>query len=182
MAFTRDELLRGGVTVWLLFLFLLLSSEAVHLPILALTSGSAAGPASIFGGLFLLILIGLIGGGVSAVAMCLALPLIRLLAHLLRRVTRISLHVAVYSLVGIAIGWASLALLRGGHAFAALTAWDYFVVLPAVAAAIAVPVGWWWTAHRALRRDAGLIPPRLPKTDPDARHEDQAIDTIASDT
>lgn len=181
MAFSSSELLRGGITVWLVFLGLLFSSEVVHLTLMMVTSGNSPGALTILGVLYYLVPIAIIGGTVSAIVMLLGLPLVRLIAHLLRRVRKISLHVIVYTVVGIAIGSAFLALLRGGYASTPASAWDFFIILPAASAGLAVPLGWWWTARRALREDAGLVPPR-PKTNPDDAFEDQATDITTHGT
>lgn len=177
MAFSSSELLRGGVTVWLVFLGLLLGGEVLHLTLIAVTSESSAGALVILGVLCYLVMIAIIGGTASVIVMLLGLPLVRLIAYLLRRVGTISLHVTVYAVVGIAIGFAFLTLLRGGYAFAPVTLWDFFIILPAASAALALPLGWWWTARQLLREDAGLAPRRRRKTDPDARYEDRANDS-----
>lgn len=182
MAFSSSELLRGGVTVWLVFLGLLLGSEVLHLTLMAVTSQSSAGALLIVGVLCYLVLVAIIGGTVSVIVMLLGLPLVRLIAHVLRRVGTISLHVTVYAVVGIAIGFAFLALLRGGYAFAPVIPWDFFIILPAASAALALPLGWWWTARGLLREDAGFAPRSRRKTDPDARYEDRANDFTTRST
>jgi|GEM_PF-1356299 len=179
LAFTGDELIRGGITAWVVFMVLLLVGETAHLTLLYSSTALESTAERILGVLFLLLLIALVGGVVAAVVVPFGVVIMLPIGLALRRVRAVAVHLTIYALLGAAIGCAYLFAFRGGRPLDLLTPWDYFVVIPAASAALAIPLAWWWTARRALRIDAGLITPRRrhPDPDPDAAYEDRVIAT-----
>lgn len=173
LAFTGDELIRGGITAWFVFLVLLICGETLHLALLSPNTALESAPERLLGTLFFLMIIALVGGIVSAFLVPFGIVIMLPIALALRRVRSVGVHLAVYALLGTAIGGAYLVMFRGGRPFDPVIPWDYFVVIPAASAALAVPLAWWWTARRALRIDAGLITPRRRHPDPDAAYEDR---------
>lgn len=176
MAFTSDELLRGGITVWIIFMTLLCGAEAVHMGILLTAPGAGSDVPVVVAAPFAVLAIMMIAGFVSAIVAPVGLLLVVPVARAMSRVRARSLHVAVYTAIGGGIGWLYVAAFGGGQLPLPLTAWNYFIMIPAISAAVAVPLGWWWTSRRALRIDAGLIRPRRRRPDPDAAHEDLLTD------
>ena len=91
-------------------------------------------------------------GHIPAV-MALGAPVARCVGDRLSCTRSLGVHLTAYTLLGIAVG--------GIYLLVAGCWWGWmrpglhlFAWAPAVAAAIAVPLGWWWTARRILRRDA----------------------------
>lgn len=157
MAFTEHELWTGGRRTWSSFMALLLLGTALHFAVLDASSIGSGTPLFV-SGLAVLVPVGIVGGCVSAVVMLFGVALVRPIARALRRVRSRATHLAVYALLGVAVGTAYLASVRGGRILDVIHVWDLFAVAPALAAAVAVPWGWWQTARRALREDAGLEP------------------------
>lgn len=178
MAFTSDELLRGGITAWVLFVVLLVCGEAIPLALLFPSTALDTAPERLLGLMFFLMLIAVVGSVAAAVVVPFGMVIVLPIALAFRRVRSTGVHLAVYALLGAAIGGAYLLVFRGGRPLDQLIPWDYFVAIPAASAALAIPLAWWWTARRALRIDAGLITPR---PDPDATYEDRAAETGLGD-
>jgi hypothetical protein len=173
LAFTDAELLRGGFTAWVVFMVLLVIGETVHLAMLYPRSALESAPEHLLGLLFVLLMIALVGGVVAAFVVPFGIAIVLPIALALRRVRSARVHLAVYALLGAALGGAYLVAFRGGRPFDPVIPWDYFVVIPAASATLAIPLAWWWTARRALRIDAGLLTPRPRRQDPDAECEDR---------
>lgn len=187
MAFTTDELLRGGCATWVIFLILLVGGSAISTigsEIVSSHSNLSAGAdvaSSVSLALFVPLIVGLIGGIISAIVMVFGVLIARPIGHAMRRVRSIPLHLVVYSGLGLVVAALYLTVLSGGRPLSVLTysvtSGTIIVLFPGIAAAVAVPLGWWWTARRALREDAGLwIPRRLRRADPDAALDDRATD------
>ena len=163
MAFTLDELLRGGLTVWLTFVALLAAAVVLFgaIPVL-LSDGGLNGIGSFLGLMFIVVII---AGLVSGVVLVFAMILVGPLARALRRVSSVAMHVAVYTLLGAGIGVLYLTVITGGNPasvlnetlLASISAGGSLTLIfyaPALAATIAVPLGWWLTVRRVLRQDA----------------------------
>ncbi len=138
MAFTAGEFIRGALYAWLWFLLL---STLTFVPI--------AGPMSWIALVYT--------GPWSVGALILGSPLAYGLGRLLERSPSVLLHAALFTLFGALVGIVTTA-------FAVSAPWSglhgslnpgytIFIVAVCVSAAIAVPLGWWQTATRALRRD-----------------------------
>lgn len=173
MAFTNDELLRGGITAWVVFMLLLVCGEAAHLTFLMGPTWTTSGPEH-----FLALPLGLFGvaltaGFVSGVAMPIGLALVMPIARAMSGVRSIAAHFVLYLALGLGVAGVYVAACTRGQLHLPLSGWDYFVIIPAASALIAIPLAWWWTARRALRIDAGLVAPRRRHPDPDAEHEDR---------
>ncbi|UYO98576.1 hypothetical protein OED01_07685 [Microbacterium sp. M28] len=168
MAFTRDEFSAGALRSWALFVGLF-----VGLFSLRTITMSGGAPLAALG--FVAVVSGwvaLLCAAISAIGLVVLMPALWLVARSLRRERRIVVHAVVYVLVGIGVAAGAAAL---AHFFA-----DGILDLTgitAVAAAVAVPVGWWLTARRALLRDRGIISRRRRRTrvDPDMLAEDTAL-------
>ncbi|MHC9044137.1 hypothetical protein ACYX8G_06130 [Microbacterium saperdae] len=172
-AFTGHELIRGGITAWFVFMMLLICGETAHLAMLYPSSALESAPERLLGLLFFLMMIALVAGVVSAFVVPFGIVIMLPIALALRRVRSVGVHLAVYALLGAAIGGGYLVAFRGGRPLDPVMPWDYFVVVPAASAALAIPLAWWWTARRALRIDAGLITPGPRHPDLDAAYEDR---------
>lgn len=161
MAFTRWEFWRGAYAAYAAYLVWLLLS-----PLLWGVSAGGIGFVVVMAMYSLVI-----GGAVAFVAMLAASPLAWLLGRSLRRVRPISAHLAAFAALGALVGWVALEAWAwgssGGHA-----PLDQALLPYGVPAAVAVPLGWWFTARRALRADRGLTPARPPRHDADAEFED----------
>lgn len=173
MAFTTDELLRGGVTAWVVFMVLLVCGEAVHLMFLMAPQEVLPGPERAAALLLGLFGVALTAGFVSGVAMPIGLALVLPIARAMSKVRSVAVHLALYVALGLGVAGVYVAACTRGQLHLPLSGWDYFVIIPAASALIAVPLAWWWTARRALRIDSGLIAPRRRRPDPDAAHEDR---------
>ena len=164
MAFTGEELARGGVFTWLVFLALV--ALVIVVPELASTlaagwagilAGDDAGAiwssriAELFGGLQYLLMALVICGLVAAIVALAITPLAGLVGRGLARVRRRAIHLCAYFGLGAVVGGA-IALGIG-----ALTRFWYppFLVATTIITAVATATGWWLTARAALRADAG---------------------------
>lgn len=183
MAFTSDELLRGGCATWVIFMMMLVGASAVS----SIGSAIDASQMSLSPGndiastvplaLVFPLIVGIFGGIIAAIVMVFGVLLARPIGQAMRRVRSIPLHLLVYTGLGLVVAALYLTVISGGHPLAVLTygisSGTISILFPGIAAAVAVPLGWWWTARRALREDAGLWGPRRRRrTDLDAAHED----------
>lgn len=183
MAFTNDEFLRGGITAWLVFMALLVCGEAVHLNLMMAPGSGFSVPEHAMALLLSVFGVALIAAFVSGVALPVGLALVLPVARAMSRVRSIAVHLALYVALGLAVAGAYVAACTRGQLSLSfpLSAWDYFLIIPAASALSAIPIAWWWTARRALRIDAGLIAPRRRRADPDAAYEDHVAATGQSD-
>lgn len=147
MAFTTSEFVRGALSAWWMFLVVL---TAVHIwlgPIAFIVAWYAA-PWSI--------------GALVAGA-----PLAWALGRMLRRDPDVRVHFAAFLALGLVVGgtttWLAIAAGVGGGA----TGLAFYAALHVVAAAIAVPLGWWRVARTALRSDGATVE-AAPSTAPPA--------------
>ncbi|MFJ2552746.1 hypothetical protein [Microbacterium sp. NPDC087591] len=172
MAFTSDELLRGGITAWLVFMVVLVCGEAVHLTVLRLRGEHVPATLDAFvAAVPALVIYALCAGIVAAFVTPIGILIVMLIARAMRGIRAMSIHLAVYAAFSMGISGASIAAAPSDNPVA------WFFIVPAGSFAVAIPLAWWWTARRALRIDAGLITPRPPRPDPDAAYEDRAADT-----
>lgn len=174
MAFTDEELLRGACSAWVIFMALLLIGTTA-----SITPGIVAegwSPSLLTGIGFVLLLdlyVLVIGGILSAIVMALGLVIAKPLGLLLRRVRPLWAHLLAYTALGFAIAIGYVAIIRSLGMLSASSTLDLLFLIPAFAVVIAVPLGWWRTAHLSLREDRGLGAHRRPRK-PDA-------DTVAED-
>ncbi|MBO9626748.1 MAG: hypothetical protein J7484_10275 [Microbacterium sp.] len=175
MAFTNDELMRGGLWAWAYFLLLLVLGMGVLSGLTAIDSSSADPGTAVTSFLLFAVVALIIGAPVSLILMPVGVMLAKPLGHLLRRTRRMSVHVVVYAALGAAVGFGYIAIFRGDRLWAPLAIWDGIILVPAIAVAVAVPLGWWHTARRALDEDSGLRQQRR-RVDADAVIEDAATD------
>lgn len=163
MAFTREELARGGVWTWLVFLALV--ALVIVVPELASTfaagwagiwSGDDAGAilssriVDLFAGLPVLLIALVVCGMLSGLVALVVTPLAGLVGRGLARVRHRAIHLCAQLALGAVVG-AGVALGIG-----ALSGWWYPPLLAATTAttAVATATGWWLTSHKALRDDA----------------------------
>ncbi|MFY9712548.1 MAG: hypothetical protein WAK00_03655 [Microbacterium sp.] len=175
MAFTNDELLRGAFIAWVIFMALILVATTILVGVNMSIPGRTSA-----GNIVLVILmvdgcVLLVGGALSAIVMAIGAGLAGRIGGPLRRVRSIRVHVLVYTALGLAVGILFAALIRGVWIRGPLSPFDFITAIPAVAVTVAVPLGWWFTARRALRMDAGLLRSRRTHRDPDAEVEDAAL-------
>lgn len=175
MAFTPAELWRGARNTWCVFMALMVSGLILMMVISTALVGNGA--------LSLPILIAftvgyasVIGGGVSLIVMIAGAPVAGLIGKSLRREPRVRVHLLVYSLLGLSIGAltviVSALLLDTGRIQDLLR--NPLILIVACSATLAIPLGWWASARRALREDRGITVRRrrAPRPDPDAIAED----------
>lgn len=162
MAFTGEELARGGVWTWLVFLALV--ALIVIVPELASTltdgwvalwSGDDAGAiwsariVGLFAGLPVLLIALVVCGMLSGLVALVVTPLAGLVGRGLACVRHRAVHLCAQLALGAVVG-AGVALGIG-----ALSGWWYppLVVIASSATAVAAASGWWLTSHKALRDD-----------------------------
>lgn len=178
MAFTPDELLRGGGTVWLIFVLLLSALVVVS----AVTSSVLNGadltdldPSLLIAPFVVAIFAGIPAG----IVMVFGMLGVRPLATAMRRVRSIPVHLAVYTSLGLLIGMLYLTVATGGNVLRIVDylPWGFLFISPALAATVAVPLGWWLTVRRARRDDARALRAvaSFPR-DSDASSEDEGFD------
>lgn len=176
MAFTNDELLRGACSAWVIFMALLLIGTTASITPGIMSEGWS--PSLLTGIGFVLLLdlyVLVIGGILSAIVMALGLVIAKPLGLLLRRVRPLWAHLLAYTALGCAIAIGYVAIIRSLGMLSASSTLDLLFLIPAFAVVIAVPLGWWSTAHLSLREDRGLRAHRRPrKPDTDAMAEDHA--------
>ncbi|WP_449408299.1 hypothetical protein [Microbacterium maritypicum] len=157
MAFTRDDLWRGGLTTWALFAGLLPVCIGVNM--LVYIRGSVV-PISdtALQFLFLLFVVTLFAALIALLLVPLGVLLAWPVGLALRGVRSQAVHLVAFALLGTAVAAVYLAF---AGAFSGLTAFgpgELFLVTPAIAVAVATPLGWWITARNAVRRDARSVP------------------------
>lgn len=163
MAFTGEELARGGILTWLVFLALV--ALVIVVPELASTfaagwagiwSGDDAGAilssriAELVGELQYLLMALVICGMIAGLVALAITPLAGLVGRGLARVRHRAIHLCAYFGLGAVVGGV-IALGIG-----ALTGFWYPPLLTATTAttAVATATGWWLTSRKALRDDA----------------------------
>lgn len=138
MAFTAGEFIRGALYAWLWFL---LFSTLALVPIGGMMSWIAL----------------VYTGPWSVGALPLGSPLAYGLGRVLQHNPSVPLHIALFSAFGAFVGIVTTALAvfaPWSGLYGSLNAgYTYMIVAVCVSATIAVPLGWWQTARRALRRD-----------------------------
>ncbi len=146
MAFTTAEFIRGAMAAWIGFVVLATGVYALLLQAMVVVAAAFYIPWSV---------------GATIVGA----PAAWLLGWSLRRVRPMAVHLAAFAVFGAAVGFAAtavFALVRGDGDGGAL----YYLV-NIVLSAVGVPLGWYWTARKALR-------PRTVRPDLDAVAEDAA--------
>lgn len=171
MAFTRDELGRGGWYAWVVFMTLMLAG--LNVLIFVASAPSALSTPSFSGVLLTSVMMvtiyaGIIGGAVSLLVMALGLPLARLLGRALRSEPALSIHLAVYVTLGLVFGAATVGIASALTGIPIMQ--NTFGAVLGVAAALAVPAGWSLTVRRALRDDRSLTPTRRGRHHEKRRH------------
>lgn len=173
MAFTSGEFWGGAWRAWGLFMALLLGGMTV----LSLATGAGA--------LLVLIIMyaGMIGGGISLLAMLVFSPIAWVIARCMRGVATRWVHASVFTVFGATVGGITCS------AFSATAPWftagyppnPWAWAMMAISAA-AVGIGWWRASQHALHRDdfepRGTAPGASPtdrSTDIDAAFEDRAL-------
>lgn len=154
MAFTPGELLRGAAAAWVVFIAIL--SVVVLGSALSSAARSGTDPSYLWSLLAVPVMVVLFAGLPAAVVMVVGLLAVRPLATAMRRIPSVSVHLSIYTGIGLLVGVLFLTLATGSDPFSLLLnlPWNLFVASPALAATIALPAGWWWSMHRARRADA----------------------------
>ncbi len=178
MAFTPDELLRGGGTVWLVFVLLLSALVIVSAVTSSVLNGADLtdlGPSLLIAPFVVAIFAGIPAG----IVMVFGMLGVRPLATAMRRVRSIPVHLAMYTSLGLLIGALYLWVATGGNVLRVVDylPWGLPFVSPALAATVAVPLGWWLTMRRARRDDARAL--RAVASSP--RESDTASEEAGSD-
>lgn len=138
MAFTAREFLRGAISAWGWFIVF---STVAHIPLA--------------GYYFWLVLFFIVPWSLGALLV--GSPLAYGLGWGMRGIPSVPVHAAMFALFGavVAITTTALAVLLPGLSLGGLSVANYAFSITAVcvASAVAVPLGWWQSARRALRRD-----------------------------
>jgi hypothetical protein len=141
-AFTSGEFWRGAYRAWVWFAPFAFAISLVTGMILSLP-----------GTLGFMILAALFGAPTSVAALFLGSPCAYLLGHTLRRCGRDGVHLTAFSIYGLIVGFATIAAFQ-----AVFLPGQWAILIPyAIAAGVAVPLGWWKTSRRALADDAARI-------------------------
>ncbi|MCR2814606.1 hypothetical protein [Microbacterium jiangjiandongii] len=147
MAFTTAEFVRGAMAAWIGFIAFATCGYALVLQAFVVVAAVFYLPWSVG-------------------ALIVGAPAAYLLGWSLRRIRPMIVHVLAFGALGAGIGLVATALfllVRGDGDGGAL----YYLVNVALSA-VCVPLGWYWTARRALR-------PRVGAIDHDAVAEDAAV-------
>lgn len=173
MAFTRDEFGRGAWWSWFTFMTLL----GFGLSAYSISIQASASSDSLVVVLYVMVLFlgygALIGGVVSLTVMIVLSPVAWMIGRALRRARALALHIAVYTLLGVAIAALAVAALLVYGWDPGATLGNPVILICLVATVASVPTGWWISAHRALREDRGVHRRHLSsRRDVDALFED----------
>lgn len=145
MAFTAGEFVRGALYAWGLFLGL---STLAFVPL--------------FLSMFWLPLYVTLPWSLGA--LLIGAPIAYVLGRMLLRVHSLVVHVVAFTTFGAAVGVATTALAMAaewtGLSQPSFTGYAVPMIVVCAAATAAVPLGWWLTASRALRRDESGPPAR----------------------
>ena len=159
MDFTWRDLVFGAFLAWATFMILLLGFFLVGMIAAPIQRFIAEAPQhlgyDLSTGLYAVALVGLLGGVGSLLATVLGTPFVWAIGFALRRVRAISVHLAVYALLGGAVGLIALGFF-GGWQGDLLFAQPFGVYL-VIASAIAVPAGWWRAMRRAHKTQYALM-------------------------
>lgn len=155
MAFTRTEFWRGATSAWLWSLVLLLAPWAVFLNYYAVIAVVYVVPWS------------------AGATLAFAAPAYAL-GCALRRMPRMLVHLTAFAVLGAVVGAATTGVLFLVDPSLGQSMGPMVMTVNVVGSALAVTVGWWRTARRALRADARPAP--AAPADPDAAAEDALLD------
>lgn len=158
-AFTRTEFWNGALSAWLWFL--LLASVAWMILL-----GPYAGVAALY----------VVPWSMGA-TLVFATPA-HFLGRALRRDVRTPVHLAAFAALGAVVGAATTVLLFAVDPSLQQAMGATVIAVNLATSTIAVPVGWWRAARRALRSDAD--PRDSGAVDPDAAAEDALLDADGS--
>ena len=98
-----------------------------------------------------------VGAGISAVALILALPLIWLIGYCLRRVRWAWVHLLAFAILGAALAALAMTVFEVSKDDVPLQKEPLVVTVITVISAAAMPLGWWLSSRRALRIDAQMV-------------------------
>ncbi|WP_194419634.1 hypothetical protein [Microbacterium abyssi] len=151
MAFVRQQLWRGAISAWIVFLALMLTGVAV------VTISASMATQSAVASLPMLLVItllaaALVGGVISLVITLIGVPVAGAISRLLQNEPRVYVHVVVYTALG-AVVCVIVALIAGAvvqvSPLGLLTTPLGFVI--AAACVAAPPIGWWHAYRSSLR-------------------------------
>lgn len=161
MAFTRQELWRGGRRTWYFFLIELCLLMIVPSIVneLAIPADQRHGWNSYLAMIPLYVLYALlVGAPISFLAMLAATPLAGLIGTAMRRIRARTPHVLAQATLGALVGAVVMALviLLSARGIFSASVISTYAGVGAPFTAVAAALGWWSTAHSALRDDSGI--------------------------
>ncbi|MFY9712549.1 MAG: hypothetical protein WAK00_03660 [Microbacterium sp.] len=156
MAFTPGEARRGAIAASVIFTLLLTLYVIGGTVVSEFTTG-----ATVIVTLLLSSVALVVAGLFSLIIAFVLLPLAMLIGRALRRIRPIGIHLATYAVLGASLGTIIGGLIYGGMFSAAnvevaLSAVLVTALFFGVITGLAVPLGWWFSARRALRDDRRL--------------------------
>lgn len=159
MAFTRTEFWQGLTSAWLWSLPLLLVPWAVFLGYYAVVAVLYIVPWSV------------------GATLAFGAPAY-FLGRVLRRIPRVPVHLTAFAVLGAVVGAATTGVLFVVDPSLRQAMGAMILTVNVAGSALAVTVGWWRTARRALRAEAR--PALAEPADPDAAAEDALLDGSGS--
>lgn len=154
MAFTGAELVRGAVSAWVIFMTMLLLSTTITAAAYSSFPGWGS-PGTLLPSVLIVDAAALIiGGVVSALVTVLGTLLAHRLGSLLRHEASLRVHVAIFTALGVGVGKTYVLVLLLMQIPQSVGVLGAPLAFPAVLVALAVPLGWWYTAWRALLEDS----------------------------
>ncbi|PRB11484.1 hypothetical protein [Microbacterium sp. OVT16B] len=154
MAFTGAELVRGAVSAWVMFMTTLLLSTTITAAAYSSFPGWGSPGTLLPSVLIVDAAVLIIGGIVSALVTVLGTLLAHMLGSLLRHEASLRVHVAIFTAFGVGVGKTYILVLLLMQIPQSVGVFGAPLAFPAVLVALAVPLGWWYTAWRALLEDS----------------------------